>query len=262
MRKKLIAIMLALFLIPGVSSTAYATGEAIYFNDDAGIVSAEDVNEINSRLADISKQQKCGVYLLTTDNFNGQSPQTFADDFYDENELGYGSNHSGILLAVNFDSGDWVISTAGSGISVFTDAGQEYLMDRVTADLRDNPAAAFSVYADQCENFLVQAADGEAYDNGNMPRDFNLIIDIAIGIIIGVVIAFIVVGRQKAALRTVRRQTAARDYMKSGSLKMTASSEQFLYNTVDHIEKQSNSGGSSTHQSSSGMNHGGSSGKF
>ena len=135
-------------------------------------------------------------------------------------------------------------------------------MEKVTEDLRNDPAAAFTVYADQCEDFLVQAAKGEPYDNGNMPKDFNLIIDIAIGIVIGILIALIIVGRQKSALKTVRRQVAAREYMRSGSLKLTAQNEQYLYNTVDRIRKESSSGGSSTHESSSGMTHGGSSGKF
>lgn len=191
------------------------------------------------------------------------NPQDFADYVYEEKEMGYGSSESGILLVVNFDSGDWIISTARDAISAFTDAGQKYLMEKVTADLRDDPAFAFSVYANQCEDFLIQAAKGEPYDNGNMPKEFNLILDIAIGIVIGILIAYIIVGRQKAALRTVRRQVAAKEYMKPGSLNLTAQNEQYLYNTVDRIKKESSSGGgSSTHESSSGMTHGGASGKF
>ena len=128
---------------------------------------------------------------MTTDDFYGMNPQDFADYVYEEKEMGYGSSESGILLVVNFDSGDWIISTAGDAISAFTDAGQ------------------------------------------------------------------------KAALRTVRRQVAAKEYMKPGSLNLTAQNEQYLYNTVDRIKKESSSGGgSSTHESSSGMTHGGSSGKF
>lgn len=123
------------------------------------------------------------------------NPQDFADYVYEEKEMGYGSSESGILLVVNFDSGDWIISTARDAISAFTDAGQKYLMEKVTADLRDDPAFAFSVYANQCEDFLIQAAKGEPYDNGNMPKEFNLILDIAIGIVIGILIAYIIVGR-------------------------------------------------------------------
>ena len=101
-----------------------------------------------------------------------------------------------------------------------------------------------------------------------MPKDFNLLIDIAIGIVIGLLIAYAIVKRQKDALRSVRRRVAAKEYMRPGSLKLTAQNEQYLYNTVDRIEKESSSGGgsssggSTTHTSSSGTTHGGSSGKF
>ena len=264
MRNRGVTVVLALLLIMIVTaSSGFASDKTVYFLDEASIVSSDNQREINSRLADISREQSCGVYLMTTDDFYGMSPQDFADSVYEEKEMGYGSSESGILLVVNFDSGDWIISTAGDAISAFTDAGQKYLMEKVTADLRDDPASAFSVYADQCEDFLIQAAKGEAYDNGNMPKEFNLILDIAIGIVIGILIAYIIVGRQKAALRTVRRQVAAKEYMKPGSLNLTAQNEQYLYNTVDRIKKESSSGGgSSTHESSSGMTHGGSSGKF
>ena len=141
-------------------------------------------------------------------------------------------------------------------------------MENVTKDLREDPPAAFSVYADLCEDFLIQAAQGKPYDVGNMPKDFNLLIDIAIGIVIGLLIAYVIVKRQKDALRSVRRRVAAKEYMRPGSLKLTAQNEQYLYNTVDRIEKEtssggdSSSGGSTTHTSSSGTTHGGSSGKF
>ena len=113
-------------------------------------------------------------------------------------------------------------------------------MDQVTPQLRDDPAAAFTTYADLCEDFLVKAHAGTPYDTGNLlgqEKGFSLPIDILVGIVIGIAIAFFIVGRQKAALKTVRREAAAKNYMRPGSLNLTARNEQFLYNTVDRIEK-------------------------
>lgn len=265
MKNKIIAIIITLLLVLGTAVTPGFAAEKIpNFADGASIVSSDEQKEIDSRLADISKAQKCGVYLVTTDDFYGLSPRDYADYVYEESGMGYGDSHDGILLVVNFDSGDWAISTTGSGITAFTDAGQEYLMEKVTKDLRDKPAEAFFVYADMCEDFLVQAAKGEPYDTGNMPKEFNLIMDVAIGVVIGILLAFIIMGRHKAALKTVRRQVTAREYMRQGSLNLTAQNEQFLYNRIDRTKKASSSegGGSSTHESSSGTTHGGSSGKF
>ena len=58
-------------------------------------------------------------------------------------------------------------------------------------------------------------------------------------------------------------KAAAKDYVKSGSLKLTEQKDLFLYRRVDRREKsESRSGGSSTHTSSSGKTHGGASGSF
>ncbi len=270
MKKKISVMITALLLTFSLSAAAVFADEedyirSVYFEDGAGIVSSEELENLNVRMGEISMAQECDVYAYTTSDFDGKTAQTFADDFYDENDLGYGADRSGIFLVLNFDSGDWAISTSGFGITAFTDAGQEYLMEQVTSDLRDDPAKALMRYADMCEDFLIQAHAGTPYDTGTIPgteKGFFLPLDILAGIIFGVIIAFIIVSVQKSGLKTVRREAAAKNYMRPGSLNLTARNEQFLYNTVDRIEKESSGGGSSTHKSSSGMTHGGSSGKF
>ena len=184
MRNKAITIMMALLLTLGLAAGSSFAAEKTsrFYKVTHPSSRSETRKEIDSRLADISKAQKSGVYLMTTDDFQGMTPQEFADFVYEENGMGYGSSHDGIILVVNYDSGDWAISTTGSGISTYTDAGQEYLMENVTKDLREDPPAAFSVYADLCEDFLIQASKGKPYDVGNMPKDFNLLIEIPIGI--------------------------------------------------------------------------------
>lgn len=67
----------------------------------------------------------------------------------------------------------------------------------------------------------------------------------------------------KNQLYTVQEKAEAKDYVKTGSLKLTEQKAMFLYRRVDRREKsESRSGGSSTHASSSGKTHGGASGGF
>lgn len=267
MKRRILIIVMTLLLAMGLSvSAAFAENESsvTYFGDAADIVSYDDWEAIDARLADITDSQECAVYIYTTDDFEGSDPQEFADDLYDSYQLGYGSDESGILLVVNFDSGEWAVSTKGFGMETVTAAGLDYMMAQVTPQLRDDPAAAFTTYADLCEDFLVKAHAGTPYDSGNLPgeeKDLSLPIDIIIGIAAGVIIAFFIVGRQKAALKTIRHEAVAKNYMRPGSLNLTARNDQFLYNTVDRIEKESSSG-SNAHVSSSGEIHGGGSGKF
>lgn len=287
MKRRISVMIAALLLVFGLSSSAvFAEGSGdMFFYDDAGILTQTELAPVNSRLQEISDAQQCGVYVKTTNDFNGLTPNAYADDFYDGSGLGYGSGNSGIILVVNYESGDWAISTTGYAITYFTDAGQEYIMDYVLQFLRDDPETAFLAYADLCSEFITQASTGEPYDSGNLPGYGDLLlpgyaesdysggnssysqvilpIDIAIGIAIGVIIALIIMLIQKSGLKTVRRQVAAKNYIRQGSFNLTARNEQFLYSNVERIKKENQSStGSSTHTSSSGTTHGGSSGKF
>ena len=80
---------------------------------------------------------------------------------------------------------------------------------------------------------------------------------------VGLLAALIVTGSMKGKLKTVHAQAAASQYVKPGSMNITESREMFLYSQIQrHKRETKKSGGSSTHTSSSGRTHGGSSGKF
>ena len=84
-----------------------------------------------------------------------------------------------------------------------------------------------------------------------------------ISIGIGLFAALIVTGSMKGKLKTVHAQTAASQYVKPGSMNITEGREMFLYSQIQrHKRETKTSGGSSTHTSSSGRTHGGSSGTF
>lgn len=218
------------------------------------------------------------------------------NSYYDANGLGIGDDHSGIMLVVNFDSGDWVITTTGSAIDTFTDARQKTTMNKVVKKLRDNPTKAFNIFADKCETYLIDAnkpveeteqveseteveatetETAQADDTDDMhPR--AILIG---GIVLGIITSLIIVLCQAGDLNSVHREPAAKNYVRPGSMKLTTQTEQFLNKRVDRVAKSdsssgaaagaaaahhhsSSSSGSTTHTSSSGTTHGGSSGKF
>ena len=78
-------------------------------------------------------------------------------------------------------------------------------------------------------------------------------------------VALIVCLIMKSQLKSVRSQPEAMSYVINDSVSFTEQSDVFLYKTLTKTKIQkaeSGSGGSSTHTSSSGATHGGSSGKF
>ena len=162
---------------------------------------------------------------------------------------------------------DWYMATYGYAITAFTDAGIQYIGEEMTGDLSDGDfAAAFDIFADECDDFITQAKTGEPYDIDNEPQKPMSWFWIPISLVVGVVLSLIVVGTMKSKLKTVRFQAAANNYVKAGSMNLTERRDIFLYNTMTKTKKEKNDsssgGGSSTHTTSSGSTAGGGGGKF
>lgn len=271
MKKKISVFLFIVVLCLSTAIPAFATESDGFANayyrvlDMADLLTDSEEEALIEKLDELSVRQSMDVIVATTDDLEGYSVTEYADMLYENCMFGYGSNNDGLLLLISMEDRDWYISTCGYGITAFTDAGIEYIGNQIKSDLSDgNYAAAFSEYAELCDDFITQAKTGEPYNKSNLPREPLSLVWIPIALIIGFVIAKIVVGNMKSKLKTVRKQVAANSYMKNGSMNITDSRDLFLYHTVTRTKKsQSNSSsGSSTHTSSSGTTHGGGGGKF
>lgn len=63
---------------------------------------------------------------------------------------------------------------------------------------------------------------------------------IIVGVIIGILIAVFVMLGHKSKLKSVRMQSAAANYIKQGSFRLTTSREIYLYKRVERREKPKN----------------------
>ena len=235
--------------------------------DLADLLDNSEEADLLSMLDEISNRQELDVVVVTVNTLDGKTPMDYADDFYDYNGYGFGENRDGVLLLVSMEDRDRWISTSGYGITVFTDAGIEYISEKFLPDLSDgNYADAFTTYAELCDEFITQARTGEPYDTNNLPKEpFNVFSSLLISLAVGILVSLIVTGKMKGKLKTVRMQPAAEEYVRKGSMLVTESSDLFLYSHVDRRAKSKDDdsgGGSSTHTSSSGSSHGGGGGKF
>ena len=270
MKKKVLTLLFSLVLCLCIATPAFAqtdgfASEYERVQDLAGLLSDNEEASLVTKLNELSERQKMDIIVLTTDTLNGKTPRDYADDIYDYGNFGYGESRDGALLLISIEDNDWYISTCGYGITVFTDAGIEYIGKQIKGGLSDGDfAGAFDKFADLCDDFITQARTGEPYDIKNLPKEPLSLIWIPIAIVVGFVLSLIIVGGMKAKLKTVHSQKAAADYVKKGSMQLTAQQDLFLYNKIDRVKKEekSSSGDSTTHKSSSGTTHGGGRGKF
>lgn len=281
LHKKIIGILLTLLFAVVSLSTFFvlpvsAAEETLRLVDDADLLSESEESSLLDLLNEISKRQQVDIVVVTVDSMGGESAMVYADDFYDYNGYGFGDERDGILLLVSMEERDWYISTSGYGITAITDAGREYISEIFVADLSEgNYAAAFTSFANLCDDFVTQAKTGEPYDVGNLPGDMAafLVGDFLISFVAAFIIALIATGIMRGQLKTVHFQSEADNYMKQGSMQLTKKNDLYLYRHIDRRKKPENNntsnpssqgslGGSKTHTSSSGRTHGGGGGKF
>ena len=274
--RSLFAALAALVLAAALAVPAFAVegGFAdLYYrmNDNAGVLTEDEDNELEDALEELSLRQNFDVVIATIESLESvdyDNMEQYADDLYDFCQFGYGADRDGVLLLVSVGDRKWHISTCGYGITAFTDAGIQYLGEQMTPDMADGDyAAAFRTFVQWSDAYIDAARSGRPYDVKNLPREplSPMYLFLALGI--GLVLAWVIVGVMKSRLRSVAFQENAASYVREGSMNLTNQRELFLYRDVhrtEHVEEKDSdsSGGSSTHTSSSGTTHGGGGGSF
>lgn len=275
-KKRLTVMILALLLTVFIGYPVSAAGDAApRLSDKADLLSDSEEAELLEKLDEISQRQQADIVVVTRKSLEGKSAMEYADDFYDEKGYGFGAQKDGILFLISMEERDWYISTRGFGITAVTDAGLEYMSQQFLDDLKEGEyAAAFTVFAELCDDFLTQARTGTPYDVDFLPKEpFAFLGMLVVSMGIGFLISLVVTGIMRSRLKTVHSRAGAKDYVDEGSMKLTKEKDLFLYRNVVRRErpKETDSlvdgqaeypGGSSTHTSSSGATHGGGGGKF
>ncbi len=264
MRKHLYIIIAAVLLIAVAALPVSAGGIYPRLTDEADVLTYNEENIVLAMLDRISIDQQVDIVICTVPSTEGCSAMEYSDNLFESRFYGMGSDRSCILLMVSMEYRDWYITAAGYGITAITDAGIEYIGDQIVPLMADgNFADAFVEFASICERFIDMARSGNPFDEDDLPKEpFHAVRSLIISLIIGAVAAWIIVGKKKAQLITARRQTAAKNYTKEGSLNITESKDFFLYKTVSKTEKADSSGSSSTHTTKSGTTVRGGGGKF
>ncbi len=261
MKKRIFCLIGILLLAVCLIQPAFASDGIARLADEADLLTDSEEAALSAKLDEISIRQALDVVIVTVDSTGERTATEYADDTYDYS--GYGED--GVLLLISMDEREWAVSTSGYGITAFTDAGLDYLTDQLADQMATGEwNDAFHRFAGLCDEFIAQARTGAPFDSGNLPKKpFNPLLTGLVSLGIGLVIAFFRMNKWKNQLYSVQAKTAAKEYVKGGSLKLTEQKDLFLYRRVDRREKsESSSGGSSTHTSSSGKTHGGASGSF
>ena len=161
--KDFICFSVAAFISFSQVSPIWAA-EGTHVFDEAGLFSAEEVQELETRIDEVRDSQDADLAVLTVEDAQGESAESYADDFYDSHGLGVGDDASGILLSIDMDNREIYVSTTGYAMKVLTDARVEKVLDAAYDSVADGNYAEGALGAiDSIENYLEMGVPAGQY---------------------------------------------------------------------------------------------------
>ena len=275
--RRFVVLILCLSVFVGIYSPVSARAAKIV--DDAGLLTEKEVSALDERARELAEKYDIDVVIVTLQTLNEKNCEAYADDYYDENGYGIGSDYSGVLLLLSMEYRDWAISTTGKAILALPDSSIQSVFSDISPFLSENAYyLAFNRYMDALEACFEAYVSGvpieeSTYNSGEVgvteetPIRLNQYAKrIGFAFLIGIVAALVSLLIMRSKMNTVKPQTGAQSYIKSGTYSLEKQQDIFLYSQVRKVRRSettaSSGSGSSVHRSSSGRSHGGGHGKF
>ncbi len=235
--------------------------------DYAGILSSEQKNELEAVASAFKIKNNFSVYIGTVKSLSGKYVEDASEAFYEENSLGEGEDHEGLMLFMSMEDRDYDIIARGSrGHYSFTDYGKNELANYFKPAFRQNDwCSGFKAFYQGAEALLEKADAGEPVDisNGKSdPRNKPWVVGEIVIFLISLIISSIIVAVLGAGMKNVAIATDANTYVGKDDVIFTSRDSRFLRESrsVTKISSSSSSGGGGTSINSRGYSH--SSGKF
>lgn len=228
--------------------------EKIY--DFANLYTESEEEELYKKVLEYVNSYNMDLAIVTIDKNNKSSPMVYADDFYDYNSFGVGESRDGILFLIDMENREIYMSTTGKAIKMYNDYRINEAMNQVYQYMSDqNYSLGTNKYIDVISDYASRGLPSSSDSHRKMSIIEVIPWSIFIGIIITTIVMIILVKKNKL----VRKATTAEEYLDKDSVKIKSVSDVLIStNTVrTKIERDTSSGGSSTHSGSSGSSHGG-----
>lgn len=264
-------VLLVLCIILLISSMAFADKELVF--DEANLFTESEIENLHKEANSISDEYNMDIVIVTTDDAQGKSSRDFADDYFDYNGFGRGTDYDGILFLIDMDNREAYISTSGIGIRYLTDKRIESILDMIYDEglVKGDFYTASTEFLRGTKIYLDAGIPEGQYNEPENIRKPNRItvLDIIISLIGGTAVGGIFYGNTRSRYKMPRRGNPY-SYRTNSFVNLTTNSDRLInsFVTTRYIPKPpSNSGGSSsgrstTHTSSSGRTHGGGGRKF
>lgn len=235
-----------------------------WVQDDAGLLTSEEEEDLERECARVSEQYNTGVYIITTPDFGGGDIKDWQSRIFTEYGLGTDTKGSGVMLAISMAERDWGLVGFGKAQEAFTTYGRERLGEKILSDLSDGEFFdAFEKYVSMAEDYLTAAEKGKPYtedhpygEGWRIPLIIGVSFLLSFGVSLGVVLSW------KKSMNTRVLRDGAMEYMRADSFQLYNQTDRFLYHTMTRTKRQTENNSSSGGSSGMHSNSSGTSGKF
>lgn len=259
-------LLAVLLLIPGARALALGTsGTREHVIDRADIWTESEEAEFRTAIAELAADHDTdvvllSVYLLQDDSLGDgsySSAAEFADDFYDRNGYGTGSDRTGLILVVSMEPGNrqYHFSTSGREYEAYSSSDISYMEGEISAHLTG------SDYDGAARRFLelVRTHEEEGHFTAAKAESSDMLWTFGLAALV----AWAVTSSMRRRMNPVRKASSAQNYIVNGSYELRRYNEYYLGTTVTKTPRNRNGqGGGGGHMSASGFRHGGGGGRF
>lgn len=236
------------------------TSEKIY--DYADLLSESEETDLFSQIQEYINTYEMDMAVVTIEENNKLSAMAYADDFYDYNDFGIGTDKSGVLFLIDMENREMWISTTGYAISIYTDSRIDSILDyaynKISTEDYNGCVEQFIKYAKYYANLGSSYQSTSGHEGYNKVQN-NLSVFIKGSLIISLIVTIIYIIIGLATHTKPKKQQNANLYISSG-IKLNKQLDNFVNQFVTKTRIESSSSGSSSHSSGHSSTHSGSSG--
>lgn len=240
----LLLLLFAAFLLP--AAVLASSGTRII--DNANLLTADQEERLQERVQKAIDRMGMDLVILTIDDADGKTSMAYADDYYDSNGYGTGTDKSGALILIDMDNRQIWVSTTGKMIEKISDRDIDTIIDSGYSDLKEG---------DYYSCLMKCTASLEKYGRGKYISAAEWLLSVAVAAACGAAACIAVHSAYK-----FKKVHDIYPYRENSTVDLPVKEDRFVNTVVTtHRIPTSNggggSGGGSTHMGSSGTSHGG-----
>ena len=242
MTKKIFAIIIAALICASFVFSASAYTQQ-YVIDYADKLSSSEIEELDLFAEKIEAAYGVTVLFCITEGTGDVTADEFSSGTYGD----YTDNENGLIIVHDDWNKAYSVFTSGNADEYFSDAAIDSMTDAYDTD--DSYYGGIYACYELAEEYLENGYSG-GYVNDSEPlnndtdtigaseeKDGVSIIWLPVSLLIGLLVGFLIINGIASKNKSVKMQENATVYTRPGSMVITGSADNFLYNNVERREK-------------------------